>query len=149
MNIEKYLKYPAQFISDGAGYAVTVKNDGTSEYVFSELPTCGDDWDDAMSMATDVVITMAESLIKEKQTVPGAAEFQKEDIVVKIPYHVALKIMLRNLMLEERYRPADICKKLDWTSQEFNAAMSLRKKTAIDTLASIYEAVGRPLQISC
>lgn len=149
MNIEKYLKYPAQFIAEGSGYTVTVKNDGTSEHVFPEFPTCGDDWDDAMKMAVDVVITMAESLIKDRQTVPGAAEFQEGDVTVNLPYHAALKIMLRNTMLEERYRPADICKKLDWTSQEFNAAMSLRKKTAIDTLASIYDAIGRPLQISC
>ena len=100
-------------------------------------------------MAIDVVITMAESLIKDRQMVPGAAEFQESDVTVNIPYHAALKILLRNTMLEERYRPADVCKKLDWTSQEFNAALSLRKKTAIDTLAAVFEAIGRPLKIEC
>ena len=149
MDLKNYLYYPAEIIQHEDGVSVAVINDGSSPDTFDRWLTSGKDLADARKMASAVIIDMADSLIKDKQAVPAAGAFKEGLECVAVPYHTALKIMLRNLMLQERWRPADLCKKLGWKSQEFNSAMNLRKKTALDTLAEIFAAIDRPLQISC
>lgn len=150
MDLEKYLTYPARFILDphSQGFSVFVRNDGFSKHCFAEFSTCGDDFDDAMFKARDVVITMAEGLIQDRQRVPGADKFQRNDHRIEIPYLVALKIMLSNLMLDLEVSVDTLAAKIGISPKKLVDFLNPRKKTSFDDLAQAFKALGKPLKIS-
>lgn len=150
MQLNDYLFYPAILEKEGDAYNVAVKNDGSSSACCDTYYTCGENLEDALFMAQDVILAMSDSLIKDRQKVPsGKVEVKEATHIITLKCHQALKIMLRNAMLEERYRPVDICKKMGISSQKLNQILDLYKNTNLEDLYSIFKVIGRPLQITC
>lgn len=152
MNIHDYLVYSADLIpEDDGGYCVVVHHAEFSE----DLPFCqewhtqGEDQEDAVEMAKGLLIILAESFIEEKALFPAAVPLKEGQFEVRLPYHVALKIMIRNLMRTERYRITDLAAHTGASKQNIRSQLDLRKKTHIDTLAEFFKAMGHPLKIEC
>ncbi len=151
MKLEDYLSYPALLQGNNDGYAVEIFHQPFPD----DLPfspnwvTCGYDLDDAIIMGKDVIITWAEEFISHKVPVPARAEHCEGQHDIMLPYHTALKIMLRNVMLEEEIRMVDIAAYANLSLQNLHKALDLRKKTHIDTLAKLFKATSHPLKIEC
>lgn len=150
MDIKKYLCYPVELKAENDGsYTAAVKNDGTAdEYTFERWHTCGSDLQEVEKMAADVVLTIADSLIKDRLHVPAAAEFAPGDHQVKIPYHCALKIAIRELMLQQGCRPGELAQRLNIKKQNVNSLLDLRKETSLEALAKVFAALGYELNFS-
>ena len=152
MKLENYLIYPAVFIHDPneKGYSVTVLHENFEYVKFpNEWVTCGDSYDDAMVMAQDLIISWAEEFIKEKVKFPKAPPLAENQQGIILPYHTALKIMIRNLMIKERYRVVDLANMLQTSKQNIHKALDLRKQTNIDTLFNIFKFIGHPVKVEC
>ena len=152
MNIQNYLVYSADLTLEDSGYYYVVVN----HVPFSEgIPICqdwytqGEDQEDAVDMAKDLIVTLAESFIEVKAMFPAAVPLTQGQFEVKLPYHVALKIMLRNLMITEQCRITDLAQYTGVSKQKVRKQLDLRRKTHIDTLAQFFKALGHPLKIEC
>ncbi len=150
MNIHDYLVYSADLTPEDSGfYYVAVKHAPFSEEILvcQEWNTQGEDQEDAVDMAKDLIITLAECFIEEKAVFPAAVPLKQGQFEVKLPYHVALKIMLRNLMTTEQCRITDLALYSGVSKQKVRKQLDLRRKTHIDTLAQFFKALGHPLKI--
>ena len=145
MNIQNYLVYSADLTPDDSGYYYVVVN----HRPFSEgIPICqdwytqGEDQEDAVDMAKDLIVPLAESFIEVKAMFPAAVPLKQGQFEVKLPYHVALKNMLRNLMITEQCRITDLAQYTGVSKQKIRKQLDLRRKTHIDTLAQFFKAWG-------
>ena len=152
MNIQDYLVYSADLTPEDSGfYYVVVNHAPLSE----DIPICQDwytqreDQEDAVDMAKDLIITLAESFIEERAIFPAAVPLKQGQFEVKLPHHAALKIMLRNLMIIEQCRITDLARYTGVSKQKIRKQLDLRRKTHIDTLAQFFKALGHPLKIEC
>ena len=152
MNIQDYLVYSADLTLEDSGYYyVTVNHAPFSEdiRICQDWYTQGEDQEDAVDMAKDLIITLAECFIEKKAMFPAAVHLKQGQFEVKLPYHVALKIMLRNLMITEQCRITDLAPYSGVSKQKVRKQLDLRRKTHIDTLAQFFKALGHPLKIEC
>ena len=150
MDISDYLTYPAIIKENDGVFLVEIKNDGSCSKCFDTFYTEGASLENAIAMAQDCILTMVDGLIKEREMVPGGkVDLQNKTHLITLKYHQAIKIMLRNLMIQERYRPVDICKKLNISSQKLNQILDLYKSTNIDDLAMCFDCINKPLKIGC
>lgn len=148
MKLKNYLIYPAEFISDGKGYAVTIFHESVENKHYSDdWITCGNDYSDAVEMARDCIVTWAETFFDNKIVFPKALPLKAGQIGIELPYHVALKIALRNLMMKDNVRITTLAECSQKSKQNVFNSLSLRKKTHIDTLAEYFRIAGHPLRI--
>ena len=151
MNLSDYLSYYADFVSEDGGYSVTVSHEDFSKNlpITSEWVTCGDDLEDAVSMARGLIITIAESFIESKVPFPKRTQKKEGQHEINLPVHVALKIMLRTLMVQDKIKVTDLATLMNTSKQNVRQMLDLRKKTHIDHLAAMFRAVNHPLKIEC
>lgn len=142
ISLQDYLIYPVHYTIHNEVYGVFVRN-----RLDEDFSTSANSEKEAIQMAEAVVLDMAEALIQARRPVPAAAPFQGGDVPLQLSYDVALKIMLRNLMLENRWRISDLSAKTGYSKQRLHSLLSLRKTTSINKLAKLFEAIGHPLQI--
>lgn len=142
MKLSDYLYYPAIIVEEDHGYIINIRDwPGT----FSQADT----FDEAVDMAYSLILDMATFYVQDNKEIPHGLKAQKDDVVIDIPYDIAIKFMLRNAMREEHYRPIDLSKKLGITPQKLNQDLGFTRKTKLDTIASLFKAIGRSLSIEC
>lgn len=66
-------------------------------------------------------------MFNDNKLIPEAVTSQEDDFVVELPLDAALKIALRNIMIEERYRKADLAKGLGIAPQRISTFLNLKK----------------------
>lgn len=143
MTVSEFLTYPVRLEPEAAGgYSVFVKVEG------DELATQGETKEDALNMAKSLIIDNA-GFVAGKEPIPKAGTPADGDELVTLPVDTALKFMLRNAMLEERWRISDLARKLGYTPQRLYRLIDFTNATKLDLLAPIFTAIGRPLHISC
>lgn len=146
MDIDSYRIFYAEKLSDGC---IKVNHEDFPVcYPFQqEWVTCCGNLGNEIEMAKDLTITYAESFFFAKYKFPKA--IIKGDIQIVLPYCCALKIMLRNLMIEERHTLSNLAKLSGTSKQNLRSQLDLRKKTHIDALANLFEIIGHKLKICC
>ncbi len=143
MTINDYLIYPARFVSeDVGGYSVFVRHE------LGEWCTQGDTFEQAKEMALSLIIDCA-NFVAGKEPIPKACEPQEGDVQIFVPMDLALKFMLRNAMLEERWRVSDLAHKMNCTPQRLFKVVDFGRASKLELLAQVFEAIGRPLKIEC
>ena len=144
MNISDFLKYPARIERDADtnAYAVFVKYEG------GQWATSGETYEEALDMAFSVIYDSAEYLAG-KEPIPSSGSHEDGDVDICVPYDLALKFMLRNAMLEERWRLSDVAKKLGYSPQKVARFLNFDRATKLESLGEIFELIGRPLSIEC
>lgn len=126
-----------------------IKNDGSAkEHPFKVWRVSAPDEQAAAGKAADEVVSVADALIKAHWHMPAAAEFSPSDRLIKIPWHCAMKIAIRELMLQNGYGPSVLAQRLGMSRQYVNAALSLQKRTSFELLDKIFEALGCRLELS-
>ena len=140
MKANAYRIYPAEFIKTDSGYVVRLRG-------FPGALTEGGTYDEAMRMARLLVLDVAETHFFDKETMPEAGAVQDGDTAVEIPADAALKIAVRNAMIEENCRPAALAQKMNVSPQSLSQYLRLGKSTGFNVISSICDALGRPMKV--
>lgn len=135
------LHYPAQFEPEAdGGYSVTFRD-------IPEAITQGDTLEEARREAVDALITAMDFYFEDGRSVPAPSAAQAGEELVAMPVSVATKVMLLNLMVEQRKRPVELARAMHIKPQEVTRIMNVRHATKIDTLAAAFAALGKRLEV--
>lgn len=130
--------YPAIFTKEANGYSV----------IFRDIPeaiTCGDDWEDAMLMAKDALITALDFYFEDQRTVPPPSPAQADDVLIELPASLYAKVLLLNEMVKQKISNVELARRIDVRPQEMQRITNLNHPTKIDTIAKSLSALGKQL----
>lgn len=136
------MKYPATLTpADEGGFVVTFRD-------IPEAITQGDDEEEALAMAADVLQSAMDFYFEDRRAVPAPSSAEPGDHLVALPLSVSAKVLLLNRMLKDRIRPADLARMLNVKPQEVTRLTDLKHATKIDTIAQALDAMGYELQLA-
>ncbi len=130
--------YPAIFTKEANGYSV----------IFRDIPeaiTCGDDWEDAVFMAKDALITALDFYFEDQRTVPPPSPAQADDVLIELPASLYAKVLLLNEMVKQKISNIELARRIDVRPQEMQRITNLNHPTKIDTIAKSLSALGKQL----
>jgi|GEM_PF-335430 antitoxin HicB len=142
-NIKDYLFYPAIIQRDEDGTAWDVEIRGWDGAV-----TFGRSFEEAKVMAQAVIIDMAAGYVKDRKLIPPACKGEPGDELIRIPYDIALKFIIRNVITEGRFHLAGIAKMLNCSPQKVDHVLNFHRSTKLDSLAKILAAVHVPFSVT-
>ncbi|GAB3416717.1 type II toxin-antitoxin system HicB family antitoxin [Massilia agilis] len=134
------MKYPATFTREPEGIVVAFRD-------LPEAITQGDDEDDAMVMARDVLRETMGVYLSEKRPVPLPSKARRGEQLVELPPSVAAKVFLMNEMLAQDVAPSELARRMGTTRQEVNRLTDLEHSTKIDRIADAISALGKHLEL--
>lgn len=144
MLLKDYVAYPAVFTKEKSGlYDVAVRYQG------GEWHTCGNSYEDAYKMAQALITDSAYFQYSDGLEMPPCAQAASNEVVVYIGYDNALKIMLRNAMVQSKTKHGVLAKRLKISPPALTQYMKFGKTSKLDLLARAFEELGCPLTISC
>ncbi len=132
---------PAKIEKDDNGYCVTFRD-------IPEAITCGSDWDDAVLMAEDALLTAMDFYFEDHRQVPMPSELQADEVMIALPASVWAKVLLLNTMLEQNITNVELARRIHVKPQEIQRIANLEHSTKIDTIARALFALGKRLQLS-
>ncbi|BFQ93466.1 type II toxin-antitoxin system HicB family antitoxin [Gallibacterium anatis] len=134
--------YPAIFEREESGlYSVTFRD-------IPEAITCGDNYDDALVMAKDALVTAMDFYFEDKRSVPLPSEAKEGEVLIELPPSVATKVMLLNEMIKQNISNVELARRIHVKPQEMQRITDLNHSTKIDTLNRAFQALGKRLEIS-
>ncbi|MFU2126665.1 type II toxin-antitoxin system HicB family antitoxin [Gallibacterium anatis] len=134
--------YPAIFEREESGlYSVTFRD-------IPEAITCGDNYDDALVMAKDALVTAMDFYFEDKRSVPLPSEAKEGEVLIELPPSVATKVMLLNEMIKQNISNVELARRIHVKPQEMQRITDLKHSTKIDTLNRAFQALGKRLEIS-
>ena len=135
------MRYPAHLEpQEEGGYVVT----------FPDIPeaiTQGEDVDDALLHAADVLESAIDWYIEDSLTIPAPSKPKRGQYLVELPASYTAKILLLQEMAAQKVRPAELARRLKVTPQEVTRLIDPRHKTRIDSIAGALKALGKTLEI--
>ncbi len=135
------MKYPACFAPETGGFVVTFRD-------IPEAVTQGDDVEEALAMAKDVLLASMEVYFDEKRQVPPPSAALPGERLIPLPASIAVKVLLLNEMLAQAVIPAELARRMATTRQEVNRLIDLAHTTRIDRIEDAMTALGRDLQLT-
>ena len=131
------LRYPAHFEpAEEGGFVVT----------FPDIPeaiTQGEDVEDALLHAADVLESALDFYIEDGRPIPAPSKPKRGQHMVELP----AKILLLNEMASQRIRPAELARRLRVTRQEVNRLIDWKHTSKIDGIAAALKALGKTMEI--
>jgi antitoxin HicB len=135
------LRYPAHFEPQAeGGFTVT----------FPDIPeaiTQGEDVEDALIHAADVLESALDFYIEDGLPIPAPSKPKRGQHLVELPASYAAKVLLLNEMAAQKVRPAELARRLKVTPQEVNRLIDWHHTTKIDAIASALKALGKTMEI--
>jgi antitoxin HicB len=135
------LRYPAHLEPQPeGGFTVT----------FPDVPeaiTQGEDVDDALLHAADVLESALDFYIEAGRAIPMPSKARRGQRVVELPASYAAKVLLLNEMAVQKVRPAELARRLKVTLQEVNRLIDWRHTSKIDGIAQALKVLGKTLEI--
>jgi antitoxin HicB len=135
------MRYPAHLAPQKeGGYVVT----------FPDIPeaiTQGEDVEDALSHAADVLESALDYYIEDGLPIPVPSKPKRGQHVVELPASYAAKLLLLNEMAAQKVRPAELARRMKMTRQEVNRLIDWRHTSKIDGIASALKVLGKNLEI--
>ena len=133
------MRYPAHFAPQKeGGYTVTFPD-------FPEAITQGEDVEDALIHAADVLESCIDWYMKDGKPIPAPSKPKRGQHVVELRASVAAKVLLLNEMLRQKVRPIELARRMGTTKQEVNRLTNLRHATKIDRIDLALRALGKRL----
>lgn len=134
--------YPAIFNREESGvYSVTFRD-------IPEAITCGDNYEDALLMAQDALITAMDFYFEDKRQVPMPSQPQDNEVLIELPPSISAKVVLLNEMLKQKISNVELAKRINVKPQEMQRITNLGHSTKIDTLNRAFKALGKRLEVS-
>lgn len=135
------MRYPAHLEPQPeGGFTVT----------FPDIPeaiTQGEDVEDALLHAADVLESAMDYYIEEGKAIPAPSKPKRGQHVVELPASYTAKILLLNEMAAQKVRPAELARRMKITRQEVNRLIDCRHASKIDGIAQALKALGKTLEI--
>lgn len=136
------MRYPAHFeAATEGGYVVTFRD-------IPEAITQGDTDDEAMEMASDVLVSSMDFYFDDKRPVPLPSRAKSGERLVDLPVSVSAKVLLLNEMLQQKVTPSELARRLGTRPQDVNRLIDLGHPTKIDTVARALQVLGRRLDVA-
>ena len=132
-------------------YPVNVKRDGKFFLVtFPDIPeaiTQGNDVEDSLRHAADVLESALDFYLESGRPLPIASKPKRGQRVVELPASVAAKMLLLNEMVVQKIRPVELARRLEVTPQEVTRLIDPRHTSKIDGIAAALKALGKTMEI--
>lgn len=136
------MRYPVRFEADpDGGFFVSFRD-------IPEAMTQGDTLQEARDMALDALVTSLEFYFEDQRAVPLPSPAKRGEEVITLPASVWAKVLLLNLMVQNRVKKADLARMIDIKPQEVTRLVDLHHATKIDQLQRAIAALGGQLQIA-
>lgn len=135
------MHYPATFAKEDDGYVVTFRD-------IPEAITQGDDFDEALEMAQDALITAMDFYFEDNLPVPVPSQATDDDVLVSLPLSIWTKVLLLNSMLETHTSQAELARLMGVKPQQVTRIVNLEHTTKIDTLEQAFKALGKNLVVT-
>lgn len=136
------MHYPAKFEKEENGYTVTFRN-------IPEAITCGEDMEQAMEMAEDVLLSCIEIYFDADRQFPLAdAELQPNEDWVHLDDSVYAKVLLNNELIKAGVSKAELSRLAGIRPPEIQRVLAPRHTTKIDTISKAISALGKKLTLS-
>jgi antitoxin HicB len=135
-------QYPARFERDrrSGSYTVTFPD-------FDWGVTQGDDLDDAMDMARDLLKIFLEDCIERRAAPPTPSKKGRGCHIVSLPALEEAKVVLYAAMREAGLRNADLARRLREPVTHVDRLLDLRRRSKIDDIETALGALGKSIII--
>lgn len=133
--------YPAKLTKEDNGYTVTFRD-------IPEAITCGDDLQDALSMAQDALITSMDFYFEDHRKVPLPSKAKRGEHLIELPASIFAKILLLNEMVDQNISNVELAKRINVKPQEVQRIVNLNHTTKIDTISNALSALGKHLELN-
>lgn len=135
------LKYPANFEpAEEGGFVIT----------FPDIPEAisqGEDVEDAMVHATDVLESALDWYLEDGRPIPTPSKPKRGQRLIELSASLSAKVLLVNEMLAQKVRPAELARRLKVTPQEVTRLIDVHHTTKIDGIAMALKALGKTLEM--
>jgi antitoxin HicB len=134
--------YPARFELDrpSGSYTVTFPD-------FDWGVTQGDDLDDAMFMARDLLKIFLEDCIQQRQPFPKPSKRGRGYRTVSLPALEEAKVVLYAAVREAGLRNADLARRLRQPVAHVDRLLDLRRRSKMDDIEAALRALGKSISI--
>lgn len=135
-------QYPARFERDrrSGSYTVTFPD-------FDWGVTQGDDLDDAMEMARDVLKILLHDCIERCTALPRPSKRGRGYRTVSLPALEEAKVVLYAAMREANLRNADLARRLRQPVAHVERLLDLRRRSKMDDIEAALGALGKTISI--
>ena len=132
------LHYPARLTTEGDRILVDFLD-------FPEAHTFGDTREEALTRASDALLTVIDAYMTDRQRLPQPS---KGRIMVSVPPLTVPKIALYNAMQQKRITKAELGRRLGWHMPQVDRVLDVRHASRMDRLQQALLAVDRRLEIT-
>jgi antitoxin HicB len=135
-------QYPARFERDrrSGSYTVTFPD-------FDWGITQGDDFDEAMEMARDVLKILLDDCIEHRLALPRPSKRGRGYRVVSLPAQEEAKVVLYAAMRGAGLRNADLARRLRQPVAYVDRLLDLRRRSKMDDIEAALGALGKAISI--
>ena len=129
----------------------TPEPEGGTTVVFRDLPeaiTCGDNDEEVMAMAREVLELAVAERMDRGEEVPAASAAEPGDILVRLRPLLAAKAALHNALKRSQTTKSDLARRLGVNEAVVRRMLQPRRATRIDSLAAALEALGATLRVT-
>jgi antitoxin HicB len=135
------LVYPAIFTQDDNTIMVTFPD-------IEDAFTCGDDYDDALFMANDVLPFVIQHIyFEDGKTIPMPSPVQEGQVSIALDETASMKVMLHNEMIKQHVIKAELARRMNIAPQHIKRLLSPKMPTKLSTLSAAFAALGKRLDI--
>ena len=132
------LRYPVRLTREGGHVLVDFPD-------FPEAHTFGDTREEALTRASDALLTVIDAYMKDRQRLPQPS---KGRVVVDVPSLAVPKIGLYNAMRENRITKAELGRRLGWHMPQVDRILDVHHASRMDRLEQALQAVDRRLEVT-
>lgn len=135
------LVYPAIFTQDDNTIMVTFPD-------IEDAFTCGDNYDDAVFMANDVLSFVFEKIyFEDMRAIPMPSPIQDGQVAISLNETASMKVMLHNEMVKQNVIKAELARRMNMAPQHIKRLLNPKMPTKLTTLSEAFSALGKRLEI--
>ena len=132
------LHYPVRVTTEGERILVDFPD-------FPEAHTFGDTREEALTRASDALLTVIDAYMKDRQRLPQPSRGR---VRVSVPPLAVPKIELYNAMRQQRITKAELGRRLGWHMPQVDRVLDVHHASRMDRLQQALQAVDRRLEVT-
>ena len=132
------LHYPVRLTTEGGRILVDFPD-------FPEAHTFGDTREEALTRASDALLTVINAYMKDRQRLPQPSRGR---VMVNVPPLAVPKIELYKAMQQKRITKAELGRRLGWHMPQVDRILDVHHASRMDRLQQALQAVDRRLEVT-
>ncbi len=114
---------------------------------FPEAHTFGDDYNEALARAADLLEDVLADYIENRQDIPVPSKVRKQDRSVTLPVLTEAKVRLYREMRSSGIRKAELARRLGCHMRQVDRLLDLHHASRLDQLESAFAALNKRIVI--